>query len=67
MSRGRHTAIVFRTTVGPSFARCCGSSCGATLAGLRCWTWIDGDGARRYGCRLCLFRDARIAPRSEAA
>jgi len=51
--------IVFRTARAPSFARCsCG--CGSSLAGLRCWSWLERDGSPAYGSIGCVFPERAL-------
>lgn len=49
--------MIFKVVIAPAFSRC--ASCQMELAGRKCWMWLE---QRRecYGCRLCLFKDARI-------
>jgi hypothetical protein len=55
----RHVAVFFCIVLGPAFARCDAADCRALLAGSACWTWVE-DGARKYGCRMCCFKHARV-------
>ncbi|HEX2679564.1 MAG TPA: hypothetical protein VHM19_23100 [Polyangiales bacterium] len=66
MNRRRYVAAWFAVVTGPAYSRCSAADCGALLFGSRCWTWLE-HGQRKYGCRLCGFKHARIANDARAA